>query len=120
MKYKAKHVIEYVALRVFVSLVRIVPYRAALLAGWSAAWIGHRLVRFRAAEARRRIRSVLGDRLCEAQVSMVAWISWRNFIFAMVDLIRLNQVNVQWLRAHVRNYDQFHQAFEGSSLKNGR
>jgi KDO2-lipid IV(A) lauroyltransferase len=120
MKYKTKHVVEYFALRVFVSLIRIVPYRAALLAGWSVAWIGHRLVRFRADEARRRIRSVLGDRLSEARVSMVAWVSWRNFIFAMIDLIRLNQVNEQWLKAHVQNYDEFHQAFESSSLKKGR
>jgi len=119
MKYKTKHVIEYVALRVFVSLVRIVPYRVALLAGWCVAWIGHRLVRFRTAEARRRIRSVLGDRLSEARISMIAWISWRNFIFAMIDLIRLNQVNEQWLRAHVQNFDQANQDVEGS-LKNGR
>lgn len=119
MRYKTKHVIEYVALRGFVSLIRIVPYRAALLAGWIVAWLGHRLVRFRAVEARRRIRSVFGDRLSEEKVSMVAWISWRNFIFAMIDLIRLNQVNKQWLKTHLENYDEFHQAVEGN-LKSGR
>lgn len=114
IKYRPKHVIEYVGLRVFVWVARIVPYRAALFAGWIAAWIAHRIVRFRAAEARRRIRSVLGDRLSEAQISKVAWVSWRNFIFAMVDLIRLNQVNEQWLKAHVPNYDEFYKVFEGS------
>lgn len=119
MRYKTKHVLEYVGLRVFVSLARVVPYRVALLAGWCAAWIGHRLLQWRAAEARRRIRSVLSDRLSEAEVSAVAWVSFRNFIFAMVDLIRLNQVNEQWLKAHVQNFDQFYSVFEGS-LKNVR
>ncbi len=110
MKYRPKHVVEFIALCGVVGLMKVIPYRAALSIGWAIAWISHRIVRFRAAEARRRIREVFGNQLADRDVDRIAWLSWRDFVFAMVDMMRLSKVTIEWLRDHLVNFEQARQA----------
>ncbi len=49
MRHSAKHIIEYVGLRFFAALLRLVPYRVALLLGWLVAGLAYHVFRFRAA-----------------------------------------------------------------------
>jgi KDO2-lipid IV(A) lauroyltransferase len=106
MKYRFKHIVEYVFIRQLVVLLRSLPYRAALCIGWLLAATGFHLVKFRVAEAERRIREVFPGRFTNREVRRIAWISWRNFVFCVVDMIRLPGVSEAWARKHVVNYDE--------------
>ena len=89
MKYRPKHIIEYVLIRSLAVPLRVLPYHAALFIGWLHACLGHYVVRFRVAEARRRIRLVLGDTVSEKDVRRIAWVSWRNLVFTGVETMRM-------------------------------
>ncbi len=99
MTYRFKHVVEYALLRGACGLLGRLPYRLALTLGWCIAvllWIGMPRQR---REARRRIRSVLGDSLGpERQVRRVAWLAWRNLVFSGVDTMRLPHLTEAWVR----------------------
>ncbi len=98
---RVRHVLEYVALRCVSALFRWLPYRGALAVGWLVAWAGHHVVRFRRAEARRRIRSVLGPGVAEREVRRIAWISFRNLCFNAVEIARLARMSAAWVERHV-------------------
>lgn len=85
--------LEYGALRAFGGLVRALPHGLAMALGWKIAWIGHYLAGFRRAEARRRIRSVLGPGATGAEVRRIAWVSWRNLCFNAIELLRLPELD---------------------------
>ncbi|HBO87365.1 MAG TPA: hypothetical protein DD620_01255 [Verrucomicrobia bacterium] len=93
MMHSHKHRIEYAFLLLFGTTIRLLPLRIALLLGWLIAFIGHYLLRFRRAEARRRIRHVLGKKLTPAQINKIAWISWRNLCFNIVEAIRFKTLS---------------------------
>ena len=93
MMHSHKHRIEYAFLLLFGTTIRLLPLRIALLLGWLIAFIGHYLIRFRRAEARRRIRHVLGKKLTPAQINKIAWISWRNLCFNIVEAIRFKTLS---------------------------
>ena len=101
MKYQLKHVCEAMLLSSTVRTVRILPYPMALLKGWVTAALAHFVFRFRVKEAKRRIRIVFGDRLTNREVSRIAWISWRNFVFCAIDLIRSSLMTEDWIKSHV-------------------
>ncbi|MDD5482673.1 MAG: lysophospholipid acyltransferase family protein [Kiritimatiellae bacterium] len=96
MKYSLKHILEYVLVRLAAALLRRLPYRAALFLGWCAAGIGFYIVRYRVREAQGRIREVFGARFSKGEIRRIAWISWRNFIFTVVEAIRLPVSSRAW------------------------
>lgn len=89
MKYRPKHLIEYMALRAAAGLVNILPYRVALSIGWALGWIAFHVVRYRREEAIRRIRSVLGEDTTREKATCIAWICMRNMGFHAVEVLRL-------------------------------
>ena len=97
MKYRLKHVVEYGAVRGLACLVQNVPYRVALALGWGVAWLSHRVFRFRIDAARWRIRDVFKDQYSEPEVRRIAWLSWRNFIFSIIGLIRIPVTTPNWV-----------------------
>lgn len=105
MPHSLKHRIEYGALRAVSALVNRLPYRLALAVGWVLAWIGFWLVRFRAAEARRRIREVFGDSIPASRVTRIAWISFRNMVFNAVEVMRMPSLTVDWIKRHIDSGD---------------
>ena len=97
MAYRPKHVMEYAALRAAFAVVNALPYRAALGIGCAAAWFGFFALRFRAKEARSRIRCVFGSRYSDAEVTRIAARSLRDIVFGVVETTRISKGNLDWI-----------------------
>lgn len=100
-QYSLKHRLEYVALRIASVVLRALPYRGALAIAWVLAYLAHYLVRWRTAEARRRIREVFGVTKTEREVRHIAWLAMRNLLFGAVDSIRLPDLTLEWINTHI-------------------
>jgi KDO2-lipid IV(A) lauroyltransferase len=111
MKYRVKHVVEYVALRGVAGLVTVLPYRAALALGWGIAWLAFHVGRFRRAETLRRIREVFGDKHDERGVRRIAWLSLRNLMFTAVDIMRTPAYGAATL-GKIADYGEIQKALE--------
>ncbi len=102
--HSLKHRVEYAVFCFWGWAFKSMPYRGALAVGWGVAWIGHYLLRYRVALVHRRIREVFPD-MPARRLRHVAWISWRNFVFNIVDTFRLPRVNESWLRRYMVDFD---------------
>ncbi|HSR88519.1 MAG TPA: hypothetical protein VLL07_06155, partial [Pontiella sp.] len=60
MKYRPKHILEYVSLLIVTAVMRILPLRGALALGWLIAATAHFIGRVNVERTYRRIREVLG------------------------------------------------------------
>ena len=89
MAYRPKHIAEYLALRIVVGLVWILPYRILLFIAWVAAGVSFPLLRKRLRETKRRIVSVMGTDTPPAEIRRIAWISWRNMYFNAFETLRI-------------------------------
>lgn len=105
--HRPKHLVEYAVFSVFGLLFRCLPYRGALAIGWAIAWIGHYAYRYRVKMVYDRIQHVFPE-MEPARVRKVAWVSWRNFVFNLVDTFRLKTINDAWLKKHVLDYEAYH------------
>ena len=99
MKYRLKHVTEYVALRATAATLNAVPYRCALLGAWLLAALGYVVLRKRVAIAADRVRSVFGDELSGREVSRICWLSWRNTVFNAVEMLRVPRMTPEWIES---------------------
>lgn len=106
MKYSVRHICEYVLLRALTAWFCILPYRVALLSAWSIGFFFHHVLRFRVRNAMERLDEVFGDTISRSRKRRIAWISWRNFIFASVDTVRLLVANPEKLRSRVVDLDR--------------
>ena len=97
MKHSLKHILEYILVRAIAAVLRRLPYRGALFLGWCAAWFSFYIVRYRVQEAKRRIKEVFGERFSKSDIRQIAWISWRNFIFTVVETVRLPVSRRAWV-----------------------
>jgi KDO2-lipid IV(A) lauroyltransferase len=96
MKYRTKHIFEYMLLRLVAGLVCIQPYRGALCLGWIIAGVGFHIFGFRKKETLRRMKLAFGDRFTEKQYRHMAWISCRNMVFNVVDILRSPIATLAW------------------------
>ncbi len=104
--HRPKHIIEYAALSLFSAICNLLPLRAALGLAWGIAFLTHFGARFRVTEARRRIRHVLGETTCsEANARRIAWRSWRNLCFTVVDVIRMPKLTYPRAERLMTNMD---------------
>ncbi|MBU4200436.1 MAG: hypothetical protein KKE37_02175 [Verrucomicrobia bacterium] len=101
MKTKLRYILEYGLVRGLAGLINLLPYRAALAVGWGMAWVGFHVVRFRVRAAVTRIQDVFPGRFSPREARRVAWLSWRNFIFTAVEMIRLPVSSPDWVRSVV-------------------
>lgn len=101
LKHRPKHLVEYALLRALGFVFRVLPYRLALTVGWGLAGLAFHVVRWRRREAERRIRDVFGPDLPPARVRAIAWRSIRDFIFTMVDSLRLADLDPAWVGRHM-------------------
>jgi KDO2-lipid IV(A) lauroyltransferase len=111
LKYRLKHLIEYALLRGLTGVLNVLPYRGALFASFLLSWPAHFIFRFRVAEARRRIREVMGPELSKKEVRRIAWISFRNLGFNVVEMARGNALSVAWINRHI-DHSQLSASFE--------
>ena len=94
---RLRHLSEYAAMRLLVFVLARIPYRLALGIGWFAAVVSFVIMRSRVREAHRRIRQVFGPQISSQRVRQIAWRSWRNFIFVIVESARTPFMNRNWL-----------------------
>ncbi len=99
-KITLKYRLEYVALRAFAFVFRIVPYRVALAFAWVIARLAYHVIRFRVGRAKARIREVFGDETPASRVNRIAWISMRNMCFNAVDVMRMDRISRAWVEAN--------------------
>lgn len=102
-----KHRLEFIAVLLLKRAANILPYRAALVLGWFLALLGFYGLRFRRAEAIRRIRSVFGESCTPARAKAIAWEAFRNFIFTAIESMRGERVDAAWLQAQVDDRGMF-------------
>lgn len=91
MKYRPKHVAEYLLLRAVAGLVGILPYRAALVLAWLLAHLAYPFLGRKRREAVRRIRLVMGESYPLRDARRDAWLSFRNTAFTAVEMIYLSR-----------------------------
>jgi Kdo2-lipid IVA lauroyltransferase/acyltransferase len=97
---KRRHRFEFAVMRVMAVLLSRSPYWLALLLGFVLAIFGHYVMRYRVRQARERILQVFPD-YPPRRVRRVAWLAWRNFIFNVVDMFRLQDVDARWIEERV-------------------
>jgi len=115
---KLKHHVEYVSVRVLAFILQHLSYRGALRVGWIVAWLGFVVFRFRVRAAQSRIREVFGSRFSEREVRNIAWLSWRNFMFSVVELIRIPVSTSEWLWSVIDDEDTIEKV--SNHLKKGQ
>lgn len=104
MRYRTKHIFEYAALRAVAAFFNVLPYKVAIGAGCGVAWILFHLIRFRRAETFRRIREVLGTETPTQEVKRIAWISLRNMLLNIVEMMRAPSIDKLWIDKHVPGF----------------
>ena len=101
VRIKPRYVLEYWLLRALAGLINLLPYRLALALGWGVAWISFYGVGFRVPQALARIQAVFPGRFSQREVRRLAWLSWRNFVFCAVEMMRIPSAKPAWIRAVV-------------------
>lgn len=101
--HRPKHIVEYAFVRAFAAVFQVLPHRVGLSIGFLLAAISHAVLRFRVREARARIRSVFGSGISERDVRRIAWLSWRNICFSVVEILSMPKLTAA--RARERMVD---------------
>lgn len=100
MKHRPKHIAEYILLRGIAGVVGVLPYRLALALGWGLAAFAFYGLRWRRAEAQRRIREVFGEQYTKPEVKRIAWLSLRNTAFSAAEMLMASRLNRAWLEKY--------------------
>lgn len=98
---RPRYIAEYAAVRGLSALFLALPYRAALGLACGIAFLAHFAFRYRTGVGRARLHKVFADTLSAAARREIAWRSWRNFVFCLVDMIRLPRLSPAWIGHHV-------------------
>jgi len=98
MKYKPKHIAEYLSLVLASGLIRILPLRVALTIGWLFAAGMYFIGRMHVERTRKRIREAFGERYSEKEVRHIAWIAWRNLCFNAIEALRFTTLTLGKVR----------------------
>ncbi len=97
MKYRFKHIVEYAVVRGVGLVSSVLPYRLTLGLGCGMAAFAFYGLRWRRAEAERRIREVFGEQYTTSEITNIAWISQRNLAFNMMETIMASRLDRAWL-----------------------
>lgn len=97
MKYRFKHIFQYVVVRILISFFLLLPYRVILFIAWLGAGIAFYIFRFRVDKVKERINKVYPNRYTKKEVRGIAWISWRNIIFNSVEMPLGYRMNYPWI-----------------------
>lgn len=84
-----RHLLEFLLLSVLALPLRLLPLFLAQCLAWAFARIGYACMVSRRREAKRRLRSVLGETATDREIATAAWISFRNIVFNAVDMVRI-------------------------------
>ena len=65
---------------------------------WGIAYFFHYILRFRRKEALERIESLYGNHFSNKEIKMIAWKSWRNLCFNILELLRINRLSEKYIK----------------------
>jgi len=114
MKYRLKHVVEYILLRGLVGLIRLLPLRCGLALGWLIGAFFFHVLRYRRNKALSRLKEVFGERFTEKERKNIAWLSFRNICFNAVEAARFGKLTPEQMKQMplYNAIDQVHQRFK--------
>ena len=98
MKYRPKHIAEYILLRGLLGLVNVLPLRLALALGWLIGAFLFYVLRFRREKAESRLKQVFGVRFTAKERRRIAWLSFRNICFNAVEAARFKKLTMEKLK----------------------
>lgn len=101
MKYRLRHVLEYAALRSVSGLLAALPHRAALALAWGPARLAFALNGKLRARTHLRLRQALGPARSDRDLDRIAWLAFRNFVFTVVEGLRLPAIRKEWVDRHM-------------------
>ncbi|MDA3925565.1 MAG: hypothetical protein PF904_12780 [Kiritimatiellae bacterium] len=104
MRYKAKHIIEYAGLRAITAFFNLLPYGCAINVSRGFAWLMFNVGRFRREETFKRIREVMGSETPESRIKEIAWLSLRNMVFNMIEMMRASKIDKAWIDKHIPGF----------------
>ena len=99
-KIKFKYRLEYAAVVTFEWTFRILPYWMGIGLAWFLARIAFHVLRFRRKEADRRIRQVFGERISKREIRRIEWMSIRNTLFNIAELMSIGTITDKWIERH--------------------
>lgn len=92
MKYRPKHITEYILLRFWLGLANLLPLRCALAIGWLMGRFFFSVLRYRRHLALDRLKEVFGDRYTQKERRQIAWRSFRNLCFNAIEAARFHKM----------------------------
>lgn len=93
-KPKFRYRLEYGLVRTAGAFLNALPYRVALLFACGIGCLLYGLSGKRRREAKRRVRLVFGESLSRRAIERIVWISFRNTIFNVVEMMRVSQFDL--------------------------
>ena len=98
MRYRTKHVVEYILLRMIAGLVSIMPYRMALSVGWLVAKLASVVMRKKMLHFEKRLHSVFGNTHSDKEIKTILRLALRNFCFSAVELLRVPLTSINRIK----------------------
>ena len=98
MRYRTKHVVEYILLRLIAGLVSIMPYRMALSVGWLVAKLASLVMRKKMLNFEKRLQSVFGNTHSDKEIKRILQLALRNFCFSAVELLRVPLTSINRIK----------------------
>lgn len=105
-KIKARYIAEYRAVKFLGALFCFLPYTVSLAFAAGLAKLAILIVRKPFKEAVRRIKLVLGDKVTDREAKRIAWISFRNTAFNLVEMLRIKKTDLEFMRKVMPNIDE--------------
>ena len=98
MGTKIKHFIELLLIFLLSIIFKILPLKISFLLMWGIAYFFHYILRFRRKEALDRIESLYGNQFSNNEIKMIAWKSWRNLCFNILELLRIDRLSEKYIK----------------------
>lgn len=102
--HPVRYRVEYGAVRFLGGLFCLLPHALAQGIAWCLGRVAYGLMGKRRREALRRLRLVLGPEVPEKTLRREAWLSFRNLIFNLVDMLRIRRFGVRALDRQIPQY----------------
>ena len=104
MNYTVRDRLEYGGVRAFQMFLGLFPLRVAFAFAWVILKIVFLLFRPKRGKIGKRIRQVFGPQTTQREIDRIAWLSLRNMIFNMIEMMRADRFDKAWIDRHMPDY----------------
>ena len=86
----------------FIDIIfKILPLKISYVIMWMIAFFFHRILNFRRKEAINRLTYLYKESLSYKEIEAIAWNSWRNLCFNILEIMRYNKLSQKILQKWV-------------------